>query len=98
MGRWLLYLVLVMSIARLVIPSGFANSCIEQCDDDNDDRDCAPTCDDCQCCARVSVVAPALQLRPTRVLTQAATIAAAPTLPPSVDPRELLDVPKAVLV
>lgn len=95
MGRWLLVLLLAIGLGRLIVPVSVATSCFEQCEDDNDDGDCAPGCDDCSCCARVSIVTPDLAVSPAVALVLRATPASSTLLPPSADSRQLLDVPKA---
>ncbi len=95
MGRWLLVLMLAIGLARLIVPTSVAASCFEQCEDDSDAGDCAPGCDDCSCCARVSIVAPVLPVSLAVVLVPRPVLVPPVAIPNSADSRELLDVPKA---
>jgi hypothetical protein len=74
-----------------------AHQCRERCADDNDDGQCAPGCHDCTCCSGVRVVTPREQVaavpdvpgRPLRLRPAA--------IPSSVEPREILHVPKLLV-
>jgi hypothetical protein len=69
-------------------------ACIEHCEDDGPDGQCAPTCRDCACCAQPRIVPP---------LLTGGAVSAAPTMIPQwpVEPTpdcpypgEILRVPK----
>ncbi len=78
------------------VQSFAAEPCAERCPDDGDDGACAPTCDDCACCAHVRTVA----LRASGLGADVAAGAAAHTPEPlAAAPQPFVDeifhVPKA---
>ncbi len=91
--------ILVVAFALFAVQaSGLAQGveipCAERCQDDGPDGRCAPTCQDCLCCAQVRVYpagAPTA-LVPTQPVARIAWPAQA--TPASPDPGEILRVPK----
>jgi hypothetical protein len=73
-------------------------ACVTQCDDDESDTSCMPECPQCACCNAARFVfarAAGTPLRPP--LDETVTVADAKA-PASPEPREILHVPKRVLV
>lgn len=68
--------------------------CVETCEDDGPDGQCAPGCEDCLCCAhsRVTVAPPAGSAAP--IATSVALVWREDARPPTPEPHEILRVPK----
>jgi hypothetical protein len=77
------------------LAAGVEVLCVERCQDDGPDGRCAPTCQDCLCCAQPRVYplgAPAAMV-PVQPVARVAWPALA--TPASADPGEILRVPKS---
>jgi hypothetical protein len=68
--------------------------CAGECEDDGPDGQCAPTCQDCLCCAHARAVfsAPAEVMIPGAV--RVGRVCAADGAPPQADAGDILRVPK----
>lgn len=68
--------------------------CVETCEDDGPDGQCAPGCEDCVCCAqpRVTLVPPTTAEQPVGTSRDQAWPEQA--TPPVPEPHEILRVPK----
>jgi hypothetical protein len=68
--------------------------CVEQCEDDGPDGQCAPTCQDCLCCAhsRAASSSPPPEVVPLEL--RAGLAPAADVSPPETEIQEILRVPK----
>ena len=97
----MLRLVFVLAGAILALNGARAlgygdDGCLEQCSDDDSTGHCPPDCGDCACCAHVAPALPVVQLVVSLLPPQSAPLLArGDDMPNSVDPRELLHVPKA---
>ena len=69
--------------------------CVEHCDDDDPEGNCAPTCEDCLCCAhgRVTPAGRAGAVAPL-VRTGVRVDSPAQTAPDSPEPADIFRVPK----
>jgi hypothetical protein len=72
-----------------------ARICVEQCQDDGPDGQCAPDCEDCVCCAhtRGTVTALAAVLLPAEGRTR--RILRAEASPPESEAKDILHIPKS---
>lgn len=93
--RSAIVLIAVLVVAQ-VIGSGRlgATECRDNCTDDDEDGQCPPTCSDCSCCTHLTpLVTPLLQVVGPAPVTEI-LIGVEPAIPHSIDPRDILHVPK----
>jgi hypothetical protein len=75
------------------------DSCVQACDDDDDDGHCPPDCGDCSCCTHPAPVMPAVgRLGIVRAVPRPRRLPPAESLPASADPHEVFHIPKLARV
>jgi hypothetical protein len=87
----------VFAFQAVGVSAAAAMPCLEQCEDDGPDGQCAPTCEDCFCCAhpRAAVAAPAAMPVPGGAVLRRSFFLE--RQPPQPDAGEILRIPKSLV-
>jgi hypothetical protein len=92
-ARLLMVLLLALAAQTTAVAALTGEVCLEECQDDGPEGDCAPGCDDCNCCTLTRLLLPPPGQAARQAIRRAPAAWPTEAKPESPDPAGILHVP-----